>query len=174
MKHPIKVAACPLPPGSRIAQTVPGADFADCYTLPDPHPELDALQTYLAIFARTPRWMHVLMAIRNGVVRHLGLKSANGLRVAEPHTPPASYRPGDRMGIFTLAQATPREAIVFDDDKHLKVQLSLFKHTVNDRPMVSLSTVVHIHNRLGRAYMSVVGPVHKLIVPLMLAQAAQA
>jgi Protein of unknown function (DUF2867) len=174
MKHPIKVAACPLPPGSRIVQTVPGADFADCYTLPDPHPELDALHTYLAIFARTPRWMHALMAIRNGVVRHLGLKHADGLRVAEPQRSPATYQPGDRMGIFTLAQATSKEAVVFDDDKHLKVQLSLFKHTVNGQPMVSLSTVVHIHNRLGRAYMSVVGPAHKLIVPLMLAQAAQA
>lgn len=171
----MKIRATPtdIPPGSLIHQALPLSDFADCYTLPDPHPELDALHTYLAVFARTPRWMHALMAIRNGVVRHLGLKSASGLRVDEPYKPPASYQPGDRVGIFTLAQATPREAVVFDDDKHLKVQLSLFKHTVNDRPMVSLSTVVHIHNRLGRAYMSVVGPVHKLIVPLMLTQAAR-
>ena len=172
----MKIKAIPtdVPPRSLIHQALPLADFADCYTLPDPHPELDALHTYLAVFARTPRWMHALMAIRNGVVRHLGLKSASGLRGDEPHKPPASYQPGDRVGIFILAQVTPCEAVVFDDDKHLKVQLSLFKHTVNDRPMVSLSTVVHIHNRLGRAYMSVVGPVHKLIVPLMLAQAAQA
>lgn len=162
-----------VPPGSLIHQALPLADFADCYTLPDPHPELDALHTYLAVFSRTPRWMHALMAIRNGVVHHLGLKSASGLRVDDPQKPPTSYQPGDRMGIFTLAQATPHEALVFDDDKHLKVQLSLFKHTVNGQPMVSVSTVVHIHNRLGRAYMSVVGPVHKLIVPLMLAQAAQ-
>ena len=169
-----KVVSTDVPPGSLIHQALPRADFADCYTLPDPHPELDALDTYLAIFARTPRWMHALMAIRNGVVRHLGLKYANGLRVANPHKPPTSYQPGDRVGIFTLGQATPREAVVFDDDKHLKVQLSLFKHAVNGQPMVSLSTVVHIHNRLGRVYMSVVGPAHKLIVPLMLAQAAQA
>lgn len=172
----MKTKAIPtdVPPGTLIHQALPNADFADCYTLPDPHPELDALHTYLAVFARTPRWMHALMAIRNGVVRHLGLKSANGLRVDEPQKPPANYQPGDRMGIFTLAQATPREAVVFDDDKHLKVQLSLFKHTVKGQPMVSVSTVVHIHNRLGRAYMRVVGPVHKLIVPLMLAQAARA
>lgn len=170
----IKAILTEVPSGSLIHQALPHADFADCYTLPDPHPELDALHTYLAVFARTPRWMHALMAIRNGVVRHLGLKSANGLRVADPHKPPTSYQPGDSMGIFKLAQATLREVIVFDDDKHLKVQLSLFKHTLDGQPMVSVSTVVHIHNRLGRAYMSVVGPVHKLIVPLMLAQAAQA
>ncbi len=167
------VTECAVPPDSLIIQCVPGADFADCYTLPDPYPDRDALQTYLAIFARTPRWMHALMAIRNGVVRHLGLKSGHGLKLQQRDKPASSYQSGDRLGIFTLETATPQEAIVYDDDKHLKVRLSLLKHTVNGQPMVSLSTVVHIHNRLGRVYMSVVGPAHKLIVPRMLAQAAR-
>lgn len=169
----MNVTECPLPPGSLIIQNAPGADFADCYTLPDPYPQSDALATYLAIFARTPRWMHALMAIRNAVVRHLGLKSGHGLKLDNRERPASSYQPGDRIGIFTLEQATPQESVVFDDDKHLKVRLSLFKHSVNGQPMVSVSTVVHIHNRLGRVYMSVVGPVHKLIVPRMLAQAAR-
>lgn len=169
----MKVTECPLPPGSLIIQNAPGADFADCYTLLDPYPERDALSTYLAIFAKTPPWMHMLMAIRNGVVRHLGLKSSHGLKVVDKERPASSYQPGDRMGIFTLEQATPKESVVFDDDKHLKVRLSLFKHVVKGQPMVSVSTVVHIHNRLGRAYMRVVGPAHKLIVPRMLAQAAK-
>ena len=53
----MKIKAIPtdVPPGSVIHQALPLADFADCYTLRDPHPELDALQTYLAVFARTPR-----------------------------------------------------------------------------------------------------------------------
>ena len=41
---------------------------------------------------------------------------------------------------------------------------------VGGKAVVSLSSVVHIHNTLGHIYMSVVGPVHKRIVPLMLAQ----
>ena len=170
----MKVTACPLPADSHIIQTVPGADFADCYRFNDPHPDRSALDTYLAIFARTPRWMKLLMAMRNSVVRHLGLKHADGLTLADRDKPGKNYQPGDRTGLFTLEQATPQEVIVFDDDKHLKVRLSLFKYVVNGQPTVSLSTVVHIHNRLGRAYMSVVGPAHKLIVPLMLAQAAKA
>jgi hypothetical protein len=45
---------------------------------------------------------------------------------------------------------------------------------VDGKPMVSLGTVVHTHNRLGRFYMSIVGPVHSLIVPRMLTQVAHA
>jgi hypothetical protein len=77
---------------------------------------------------------------------------------------------GDRVGIFSLKHLRSDEVILFDDDKHLVVQLSLLKHRVNGKPVVSLSTVVHNHNRLGRFYMAIVGPVHGFIVPRMLAQ----
>jgi hypothetical protein len=58
-----------------------------------------------------------------------------------------------------------------DDDKHLRVQVSLFKSIRGGQATVSISTVAHIHNALGRVYMAVVGPVHGLIVPPMLKQA---
>ncbi len=168
----MKVRACPLPPDSRIHAALAGADFADCYTFADPQPLATALDTYLALVARTPRWMDALMALRNQTVRWFGLKHLGAL--GSPRAPKAgvTYRPGDRVGIFTLEQNDPRELILFDDDKHLLVQLSLYKHTVAGQAMVSLSTVVHIHNRLGRVYMSLVGPVHRRIVPRMLMQAA--
>jgi hypothetical protein len=34
----------------------------------------------------------------------------------------------------------------------------------------TLCAVVHIHNRLGHCYLAIVGPVHSIIVPRMLAQ----
>ncbi len=42
------------------------------------------------------------------------------------------------------------------------------------RVVSMVGTVVHIHNRPGRLYMAIVGPVHSLIVPRMLAQVAYA
>ena len=59
----MKTKATPteMPPDTLIHQALANADFADCDILPDPHPELDALHTYLAVFARAPRWMHALM-----------------------------------------------------------------------------------------------------------------
>ena len=78
------------------------------------------------------------------------------------------------MGIFSVRHLQDNEVIVWDNDKHLHVQLSVLKHSVDGKPMVSLSTVVHIHNLLGRCYMAIVGPVHGVIVPHMLAQVAHA
>ncbi len=168
------VQACALPEGSRILASTPGADFADCYRFADASPQASALQTYLALVARTPGWMNALMALRNQAVRLVGLKHLGSLNGTTATRPAASYQVGDRVGIFSLLHAQADEVVLGDNDKHLRVELSLVKHQVQGQAMVSISTVVHIHNRLGKVYMSVVGPVHQRIVPWMLAQAASA
>lgn len=168
----MKVQRSDLPSASHIASTVPGADFADCYQFADPDPQASALETYLTLVARTPGWMNALMALRNRVVAWAGLKHLGSMAASDVAKPARAYRLGDRVGIFGLQYADPQEVILVDDDKHLRVQVSLCKHVVSGQAVVSVSTVVHIHNRLGRVYMSVVGPVHSLIVPRMLAQVA--
>lgn len=166
----MKVQLSALPTPSHIASARPGADFADCYQFGDPDPQASALETYLALVARTPLWMNALMALRNRVVAMVGLKHLGSMGPTDAVKPANAYRPGDRVGIFSLLRVEPHEVILFDDDKHLRVQLSLCKHEVHGQAVVSVSTVVHIHNRLGRVYMSIVGPVHRVIVPRMLAQ----
>lgn len=161
-----------VPNGSRIAQALPNSDFADCYQFDDLWPDQNALETYLTLVTRTPGWMNALMAMRNQAVRLVGLKHLGNLSTAVNRQPASAYQVGDRVGIFSLKHLQSDEVIVFDDDKHLHVQLSLVKHRVGGKPMVSLCTVVHIHNRLGRFYMAIVGPVHGIIVPRMLAQVA--
>lgn len=170
----MKPTLCAVPTGSLIAQALPESDFADCYQFDDQWPELNAMQTYLTLVARTPGWMNALMAIRNQVVRLFGLKHLGSLSAANHIKPARAYQAGDRVGIFSLRHIQDNEVIVWDNDKHLHVQLSVLKHRVNGKPMVSFSTVVHIHNRLGRCYMAIVGPVHSIIVPRMLAQVAHA
>ncbi len=169
-----KPVLCDVPSSSHIAQSLADNDFADCYRFDDLWPDMDALQTYLHVVARTPGWMNTLMALRNQAVRLVGLKHLGNLSTGISSKPASAYQVGDRVGIFSLKHLHSDEVIVFDDDKHLRVQLSLLKHRVNGKPVVSLSTVVHIHNRLGRCYMAIVGPVHSVIVPMMLAQVAHA
>lgn len=168
----MKVQLTPLPTPSYIASALPGADFADCYQFADPDPQGSALETYLALVARTPFWMNALMAMRNRIVAWVGLKHLGSMGPTDVVKPASAYRPGDRVGIFSLHRCEPHEVVMGDDDKHLRVQLSLCKHEVRGQAVVSVSTVVHIHNGLGRVYMRVVGPVHRLIVPRMLAQVA--
>lgn len=163
-----------VPAGTYICATLPGAHFADCYQMDDLWPDKDAFQTYLHLTGRTPGWMSALMAMRNQAVRLVGLKHLGAMAASDTTRPASSYQLGQRVGIFSLQHLQPNEAVMCDDDKHLRVELSLVKHVVEGAPKVSLSTVVHIHNGLGRAYMAVVGPVHSLIVPMMLRQVAHA
>jgi hypothetical protein len=166
--------SCVLPPGSKIEAAQPGSDFADCYRFDDLWPDLNAFETYLVLVARTPGWMNTLMMLRNQAVRLVGLKHLGSLAPPRQIRPADTYQVGERLGIFSLLHIQHDEVIVFDDDKHLRVQVSLVKHEVAGKRTVSLSTVVHIHNGLGRFYMAIVGPVHQIIVPRMLAQVAHA
>ena len=79
------------------------------------------------------------------------------------------YRPGDRVGIFTLIENTPDEVMLGDSDKHLEVVLSVHCARPTGQPVrVTVTTVVHTKNRLGRLYMLPVKPMHRLISPAVL------
>ncbi|CAN7620703.1 DUF2867 domain-containing protein [Acidovorax sp. LjRoot194] len=174
------VHAVPLPEGTVIHAALPGAQYADAYQTPDPHPNASALQAWLDMVARTPHWTRALMAVRNRLVRLVGLKDVGQLHDVHdqrsgPHADPrnaASYRQGDRVGIFILRHLGEREVVMGQDDKHLDVQVSLCKRLVAGQPMLVLSTVVHIHNTLGHAYMAVITPFHCAIVRSMLRRVA--
>jgi hypothetical protein len=81
--------------------------------------------------------------------------------------PLQDYRVGERVGIFTVLHISDDEVVMGDDDKHLDVQVSLLKTA--DRKVV-VSTIVHIHNALGRVYMFFVAPAHRIIAPVVLAR----
>ena len=77
--------------------------------------------------------------------------------------------------MFTLFENTPDEALLGDHDRHLSVTLSVHRTPANadGAVQVTVTTVVQVHNRLGRAYMLLVEPMHKLIAPTVLKAVAQ-
>ena len=104
------------------------------------------------------------------MVRFVGLKDLGGLGELSPSKPASAYVPGDRVGIFTLISNSPNEALLGDRDKHLDVVLSVYKHPSDQGGVqsISVTTVVHTHNLLGRIYMLPVTPLHRLIAPAVL------
>ena len=164
-----------VPEGTAIHATLPGAHFFDAYTVADPRPATNALQTWLNVVARSPRWTEQLLAVRNKLVQLVGLKGVGQLRDMHPPASggsprhASSYRVGDQVGIFLIRHLSDTEVVMGQDDKHLDVQVSLTKHVQAGGPAtVVLSTVVHIHNTLGHAYMAVITPFHRCIVRAML------
>ncbi|OFA05152.1 DUF2867 domain-containing protein [Duganella sp. HH101] len=161
------ISAIDIPPHSEISRHLDGADFYDCYeTAIKPTPR-SALDLYLQVVAGMPAWINRLMALRNRVVSLVGLKNLGGLGDVNPAKPAIDYRVGDRVGIFTICYLSEQEVILGDTDKHLHVEVSVCK--LEDK--VAVSTVVHIHNLLGRVYMLFVAPMHRRIVPASLRNA---
>lgn len=167
--HPA-ITLIPVPPATRISAEIPGSWFHDCYLMPLAHGGRTALEIFLATVARSPRWVETMMGLRNRVVRLIGLKDLGHLGTLPPLKEASAYKVGDRVGIFTLLSVTDDEVIVGDDDKHLHVKVSLCKVVRDDREAVAMTTVVHIHNRLGRLYMLFVAPMHRIIAPAVMAR----
>lgn len=159
-----------VPAGSAIAARLAGASFHDCYALEVPGPARPALAYFLEAARSSPAWVERLMALRNRLVRLVGLKDLGGLGGIDPARSPDSYRPGDRVGIFTMIANGEDEALLGDDDRHLRVVLSVHRQAVagGAAQRVSLTTVVHVHNALGRLYMLPVAPLHRRIAPAVL------
>ena len=86
--------------------------------------------------------------------------------------PLADYRAGDRVGIFTIHSLTERELILTDSDTHLDAKISVRKTGSAAHPRAAVTTVVHVHNFLGRLYLVPVIPAHRLIVPAMMRRLA--
>lgn len=169
MKAPVQ--QCTMPQPSIIATRLEGATFYDSYATPLHAKDHDATATELAlrVFLRVPAWIEFLMRVRNRVVGLVGLKNQGSFTQGVDATKPAAlYRAGDRLGIFTVMHVSDNEFIMGDDDKHLKVQISVCKTSTDGVPQLVVSTVVHEHNWLGRVYMVVVGPAHKIIAPATL------
>jgi hypothetical protein len=161
------VSACAVPAQSRLQARLAGAYFSDAHCVDNPYPERPALALWMQTLGRTPAWVDGAMRVRNAIVKRLDLKDLGVMSNIDPKRPLQDYRVGERVGIFTVLHLSENEVVMGDDDRHLDVQVSLFKTA--ERKVV-VSTVVHVHNTLGRLYMRVVKPAHRFIAPRVLAR----
>jgi Protein of unknown function (DUF2867) len=109
------------------------------------------------------------MRVRNRVVGYVGLKNLGGLSQLQLNKRSSEYVAGERVGIFTLISKTDDEVLLGDDDKHLRVVVSVHKGmgAADSAPVVTVTTVVHVKNWLGRLYMVPVAPAHRVIARAM-------
>lgn len=164
-----------VPRNSRIANRLAGASFYDAWRITSSQHDRSALEHFLAAAAKTPRWVNLAMTARNRIVQLAGLKNLGTLSAVDRARPLASYAPGDRVGIFTLFENSFDEVLLGDRDKHLDVVLSVHRRPLADQSAVeiTLTTVVHVKNMLGRLYMLPVTPAHRRIAPAVLASIAE-
>jgi hypothetical protein len=163
------VSVVPLPPGSLAVAGLPRIDYADSYLARLPAGRRYTLDEAVAlVFATTPGWVKGLMQLRNGLVRPFGLK------VGSPREAPGRagpLLPGARVGIFRVFDRRPDELLLGEDDRHLDFRVSVLLRDEGEAQWATVTTVIHFHNALGRAYFAVVRPFHQLIVPTLMRRA---
>ncbi|WP_394178748.1 DUF2867 domain-containing protein [Marinomonas posidonica] len=159
-----------VPSTAAINQLMANAYFTDCFTYHTMNKGQSAMQVWLDMVNKTPRWVEQLMWLRNRVVILFGLKNLGLIGDVIPAKQACDYLIGDQVGIFKVLSSKEQEVILEDKDKHLDVKLSLFLEPEGDLLKLYVTTVVHVKNRFGKVYMFFVAPVHKKIVPATLAR----
>ena len=110
----------PFPDGGLASATFPSVDYADAYAVGLP-PGVTARTLAEAVFASSPRWVAGLMALRNTIVRPLGLIAT---RSALEHAAAANGGAA-RIGIFPVLAEAGDEVLLGLDDRHLDFRLSV-------------------------------------------------
>jgi len=160
-----------LPAQSGIAHVYSAMDLADAFAIRLPlsaSGDPDLLARF--IFSHQPSWIGKLIQVRDMIVAGFGLKTAKQLATL------AGDAKNSRVGIFKVYSTNETEIVLGEDDKHLDFRVSVYCSAApapEDGRQLILSTVVHCHNLLGRAYIFVIAPFHRMVVKASLRRAAR-
>ena len=160
-----------LPAHSGIARVYSSVQLADAYAIrlpPGASHDPEVLARFM--FAHQPAWIDLLMRVRDTIVAWFGLKTGKHLATL------ADAERAGRVGIFKVYSRSATEIVVGEDDKHLDFRVSVLcagAAAAEIGAQLTVSTVVHCHNRLGRTYLLAIAPFHRLVVKASLRRSAQ-
>jgi len=149
-------------PDANTGELLAGAQFSDAFSVLVDDAALDARHAAEKMLGRSPRWIERLLALRNFLITPFGLKK------------PVPARTGatDTIGIFPVLSETPGRLVAGLNDKHLDFRVVVDVATSGHGQRVTATTLVLTHNLLGRVYLAVIMPFHRLVVRALLRQVA--
>lgn len=135
--------------------TVPprNPDYADVFTGKLAHPDKSARDLLRYSLGKTPRWFHALFALRNSLVKLVGLKTSMNEHV---EVPAISFL--DAMPVIEETEHVFSSGLA---DKHLDFLITVEKTA---GPNVSFTTQIWFNAALGKFYLIAVLPFHKAII----------
>lgn len=161
------VTAVPLPSPSLVERALSPCDYVDAFAVRAPPATFRSVDALARASTDLPRWVGLLMALRNRIVSAFGLKTEpdeRGRRARDG----AAIVPGSAVGIFLVMARSADEILMGLDDKHLDFRFALTLQTDAEGERAVATTTVRFHNVWGRAYFAIVKPFHRRIVPAML------
>jgi len=131
-----------------------GAQFIDAHRVEIGGQNLDARQACIRMVLHGPRWVDALVRLRNILVAPFGLKTSGE----------GAPAPGGLIGLFPVVSETPERLVAGFDDYHLDFRIVVDVAGDATRRQVTSTTLVRTHNLLGRSYLTLIMPFHKLVV----------
>jgi hypothetical protein len=158
-----------LPENSFIEKSFPVVDYTDCYTIrfhaDRPVSLNDCMESFLY---RQPRWIDILMLIRNILVTPFGLKTGRAEYGNSSERSKINISKGIRFDFFEVVDCSDHEVMLGFYDSHLDGCVSVMVQNQDHLKEISLSTTVHYNNALGKIYFFLIKPFHRLVVSAML------
>ena len=148
-------------PSVEAGTVLAGAQFSDAFRVSVNGINLNARRAAEKLLAHNPGWIDALLRLRNTLVRPFGLKTSG---LGEPAS-------GGMIGIFPVISETPERIVAGFDDRHLDFRVVVDVEPSHPGHQVTATTLVKTHNLLGRAYLAVVLPFHRVIVRSLLRHA---
>jgi hypothetical protein len=144
------------------AALLAGAQFVDAFRIAVEGRALDARDAAQRMMGRAPRWVDLLLSLRNALVAPFGLKTSGAGEKAT----------GGLIGVFPVLSETPDRLVAGFDDSHLDFRVVVDVAAAGQGQQVTATTLVRTHNLLGRTYLAIILPFHRLVVRSLLRQVA--
>lgn len=166
---PPRVRQIDPPRESRLAPRYAGANLADAYAVALPAEAThDIAALAKAVLAHPAPWQRALLGVRDATMARFGVKTSREVG--------RDARGSGAVGFFPVLERAADELILGAPDRHLDFWVSVLRRPApagRAGPELVVTTVVACHNTLGRAYLSVILPLHRRAVRSMLSRAAR-
>jgi len=130
-----------------------GAQFIDAFCVEVGAATVNAREACTRMVLHGPRWIDALTRLRNILVAPLGLKTS-GEGAPAPH---------GIIGLFPVLSETPERLVAGFDDYHLDFRVVVDVAGDAASREVTVTTLVKTNNFLGRTYLTLITPFHKLV-----------
>jgi len=140
-----------------------GAQFMDAFRVDVGATNVNAREACTRMVLNGPRWVDALVRLRNILVRPFGLKTSGD----------GAPAPGGLIGLFPVLSETPERLIAGFNDYHLdfRIVVDVAKDAVSRQ--VTVTTLVKTNNLLGRTYLALITPFHKIVARGMMGRIAE-
>ena len=165
------VVECDVPSASMLSrELIERAYFRNFYRAPLSRKELGIVDVFFGIFAHQPRWMKLILIVRNKVASLAGLDAPTASEIFHVEIKDR-YVVGEKIGVWPIFWLSEDEIVAGRNNKHMDFRLSVLKVLDGDRTSVVVSTICTVHNLAGKLYLFFVVPFHRHGVRKLMANA---